>query len=124
MSIVHEDLKLGSIHTGEYVNSLNLIFAIYLSKDMTYLDHTYKIGLNVKTSEECTAGGFSFTTNNLLYRFVDHGPNTYRVSIPDDACVLVEVDKLKTDKLFLHEITDWNDVYPNLTVRVLPSSDP
>jgi len=95
--------------TGKEFNEIcgDIILLKYLKDDMKMHNFQYKEGLNVDTLTfnpyaTCSAGGLYFSCEQFIEEYEDFGQLLYRVTIPDDAKVIIESDDIcKADRIVL-----------------------
>lgn len=119
---------VGKIMTGDEFNNLfsDITFVKLTNENECHNEFQYHDGLNVDIhnftyNENCSKGGFYFTTKENIYHWVYYGGmNMYymrKVSLPDDAIIYIEdIDKFKVDKFILGPrekiLESEHDFYP------------
>jgi hypothetical protein len=79
-----------------------------LGEDLCHHGFTYKEGLNVDhhpfSVEPCTRGGLYFCRPEDLHHYIGYGTKIAKVTLPPGAMVSDEGNKLKADRIVLHDI--------------------
>ena len=100
--------------TGHEFNQLypNVQLRKQISSDLQMKNFQYKIGPNTDTNEfktdcECCPGGLYFSTKDHISKFEYCGPDTYKITIPDDEKVKVYIEskeKAKASSLIIKKM--------------------
>lgn len=121
---------IGVTMTGKQFNELfnDIVFYKLTSKSEIHNDFKFVTGLNTDTVPfttycTCCPGGIYFTAKNNLHQWITYKsePMVYKrlITIPDDANVHFEKDKLKADKLILGPKQPIIPFYSYLTKKIL-----
>lgn len=99
---------IGATMTGKQFNQLFGTTKFYKFTYQKEVHYGFKFftGLNVdtipfRTDCNCCAGGFYFTAHDSMKYWMDGKTYKRSVTVPDDAMVHFEKDKLKADKIIL-----------------------
>src|SRR5579872_5208649 len=115
MSVVDRE-RVGAVMTGEEFNKTYPEAKLVKLTNDTEIHHGFQFndGLNIDTKKfqpngHCSPGGIYFIEECYIHNWIHYDTinetktmvNIRKVTIPDDAIVYIEYDKLKADKIIL-----------------------